>query len=131
MRGVAPAGWIEVEPGLFARASGAFDQTGLAYRYFPGMSKEDVTNLAAGELELVESAVATGTHESDALTWDLYRMEVIVPEVGSLTERFALAEVHSTTYAVAVVALTGDYWLAAEMLDAVFMEAVDTCELLE
>lgn len=131
VRSVSPAGWVEVEPGVFARAGGPSDHTALAYRSFPGQSKEDVMTLTPQESEMVESAVASGKYEAGALIWDLYRMELNVPEVGSLTERFALAEVDSTTYAVVVLALTEDYGLSAEMLDAVFVEALDAFERLE
>ena len=52
IRGAVPQGWIEVQPGVFARGTSSTDQTGLTLQSAPGMTVEDLAAVAAAQLGL-------------------------------------------------------------------------------
>jgi formylglycine-generating enzyme required for sulfatase activity len=99
--GLAPEGWVEVQPGQFLRIPGN-DPTLLGQVTFPGTTLDQISSYA----QLPESV---GSLESFGLTWDLYTAELEWPDVGTLAFDIALAESEAGVYFVELVSLAEDH----------------------
>jgi hypothetical protein len=124
IRGVAPEGWTEVNPGHFAGDQWPLDQ--LLHEVYPDMTIEIVTVTAMlprlGRDALPEP---TDTNESGAFTWDLYAIDVQDPDVGPIIVDLAMAEADTGVYVVALVTGVDDH---DTLREAVFIPAVEAFE---
>ena len=110
IRGVAPEGWVEIEPGHFSGAEWPFKQ--LMYEFFPGQNAENVIATAVlprlGIDALPETA---GANANGVLDWDLYATQVTPEEDLTIAVDLALAETDSGVYMVGMVTGTeADVW---------------------
>ncbi len=124
IRGTAPAGWQEANPGHFAGAEWPIDQ--LLHEVYPGMTIETVTASAVlprlGSDALPEP---TGIDESGVFTWDLYTIDIEDPNAGPITVDLAMTETDTGVYLVAMVTRADDHDPRRE---AVFVPAVEAFE---
>ena len=124
IRGVAPEGWQEVNPGHFAGAEWPIDQ--LLHEVYPDMAIEIVTATAMlprlGRDALPEP---TGTNETWVFTWDLYTLDIEDPDAGQLVVDLAMAETNTGVYVVAMVTGVDDH---DPLREAVFAPAVEAFE---
>ena len=89
--GLAPVGWNEAGPGIFARGSSGLDVAALIEQAAP-MSAEDLLSTLIGQLGLDETPESVGEREANGLTWTLYAIEVQGVSVDvALTESDELA----------------------------------------
>ena len=125
--GVAPVGWTEVEPGFFARATSAMDQTALAQQALPGATSTDLSAALQTTFGLEKFPESVGGRESPALAWDLYRFEI---EVGGakLALAVALADDDAGVYLVMLMARPDE---SDTLYETVFLPVVDALAPLE
>lgn len=98
--GLAPAGWRELEPGVFARGNPDVDPTMLLQLAAPGANAEELALSALVNFGVAElPAEPFRTFESAALAWTLYQLESPIAPMA-----LALAETDSAAYVVLLVA---------------------------
>ena len=128
IRGIAPIGWGQVEPGRFVRggAEGIEDHMELHQKAVP-LTLDEMNVLLLEQISLEELPESTGTYEGSALTWDLRTLDTEIDGTGGFTFRLKLAVAarESESYFVAVLALPDTYDANATMLDTIFTHALD------
>jgi dipeptidyl aminopeptidase/acylaminoacyl peptidase len=120
--GVVPVGWTEAAPGTFMRGTPPADITTLIQKSYPEMTVDGLTAQLLPALGIEELPESVGSTETSAFTWDLYKVEVEAPGVGTVVVDIALAETDSTAYLVLLQALADDY---DALHEPVFLPAVD------
>jgi imidazolonepropionase-like amidohydrolase len=122
--GLAPAGWRELEPGIYARSNPDVDPTMLLQLSAPGTSAEELALSALanfGVLELL--AEPMDSYQSATLTWTLYQLNSPMAPMG-----LALAETDSAAYLV-LLAAPGEEMDA--LAETVLFPAVDALTPVE
>jgi ABC-type multidrug transport system ATPase subunit/pimeloyl-ACP methyl ester carboxylesterase len=113
--GAVPAGWTQVQPGLFARASSALDVAVLQVAVGSKSAKEVIADIAKGYgLETPES---TGERQANDLTWSLYALVV-----QGVPRDLALAESKAGTLIVLLRSAPDE---RDALYDAVFLPVVE------
>ncbi|UCF61685.1 MAG: hypothetical protein JSV37_03090, partial [Anaerolineaceae bacterium] len=124
IRGVAPEGWMEVNPGHFAGDQWPFDQ--LLHEVYLDMTIEIVTAAAIlPRLGLAALPEPTGTNERGTFTWDLYTIDIEDPNAGPIIVDLAMAEIDAGVYMVAMVTGVDNH---DPLREAVFIPAVEAFE---
>ena len=129
--GVAPTGWTEVQPGIFARANTALDTAVFQVAVEPTMSAEELLDAITEGYGLEERPESTGERQADSpstgsghrLTWSLYAFEV-----QGLPWDLALAESEGLTLIVILQSPADERDVLRE---AVFLPIVDALVPLE
>ena len=125
IRGVAPEGWLEVNPGLFS--GGAWPLNQLLHEVLPATTMEIVVSSLMPPRLGVESLpdpVASVDHGPFA--WDLYALELKDPDGSALgMVDLALAETDAGVYAVGMTSAAGE---RETLREAVFLPAVESLE---
>jgi pimeloyl-ACP methyl ester carboxylesterase len=116
IRGVVPAGWEEVSPGVLSRGNSALDFTLLILAAAP-MPPEDFLAGITEPLGFDEPLQAVAEREANGLTWQLYEIEV----QGLLVD-IAVAEDGAFTLAVLLQSGAGE---RDALYDAVYLPAVE------
>ena len=75
LAGVAPAGWEEVQPGIFARASSALDPVAMQVVSVPG-STADLLAIVTPQFGLDQAPESAGRRAANGLDWTLYAFDV-------------------------------------------------------
>jgi imidazolonepropionase-like amidohydrolase len=70
--GLTPAGWNELEPGVYARSNPEVDPTLLLQMSAPGMSAESFGLAVLADFGVTELPEPMDSYESAALAWTLY-----------------------------------------------------------
>jgi hypothetical protein len=73
--GLVPAGWTEVQPGVFARARSALDQAALQLGLVSGIEAPALLADIAKGYGLAEMPAPSGERPANGLTWSLYTFE--------------------------------------------------------
>lgn len=120
--GVAPAGWTEARPGVFARASSAVDPAGLVHDVVP-VDAETLLAAIVQQLGLDANPESAGQRQANDLTWTLYSVEV-----GGIAVDLALAEHGDITLLVVLQVPANE---RDALYDAVFLPAIDGAVPLE
>jgi imidazolonepropionase-like amidohydrolase len=122
--GLAPKGWKELEPGVYARSNPDVDPTMLLQMSAPGTSAESLALSVLANFGLSELPPEPfGSYESAALSWTLYQLESPMAPMA-----LAMAEMDSTAYLVLLAAPGEEIDALAE---TVFFPAVDSLTLTE
>ena len=89
-------------------------------------SPKEARALILAQTNLSTLPDSTGRYRGKAFTWDLYRFESSLDEVPDAILHFdlAVAKRDSTTYVVALIALTDAYGANRAMYDTVFTHAM-------
>jgi len=119
--GVAPEGWNEAAPGVYARGDMTTDQTAIIQQATPGTTAEQLTAALLPQLGIEEFPESIGSCESTALTWDLYVIEVEAPGATIMVD-VALSETDTATYLVLLQAIADEYDV---LHDAIFIPAIN------
>jgi len=119
--GVRPADWPEVQPGTYGRDPASGDPTALFQQALPGGRLENLQQSLGMGLQVETWPEADETLVTDALTWNLYQIDV---ESAQMTVRTmtALAQDDAGAYLVLLQALPDDFDM---LVEAVFMPAVE------
>ena len=122
LRGVVPQGWVEVEPGVFARGTSSTDRTALILQSAPGVALEELAAEAATQLGLERLPDQVGIYSGSSLTWNLYSFDAQLENLGSETfsVNLGLATQDSVTYVVALIASPQDYAAQTPMFETAF-----------
>jgi pimeloyl-ACP methyl ester carboxylesterase len=116
IQGLIPAGWTEVNVGVYSRGSSAMD-TAVVLVQAASVSAEDLLTLVSGQLGLEEPPEVVGGREANGLTWALYAVTVQGLEIDmALTEADGLA---------LIVLLQSDPGEHEALYEAVFLPVVD------
>lgn len=116
--GLAPAGWRELEPGIFTRGNPDEDPTMLLQLSAPGTSGEELALSVLARFGVSEiPAEPFLAYESAALAWSLYQLESPMAPMA-----LGLAETDSAAYLVLMAAPGEEMDTLAETL---FFPAVD------
>jgi pimeloyl-ACP methyl ester carboxylesterase len=116
IQGLVPAGWTEVNIGVYSRGSSATDTAVLLAQAAP-VGAEDLLALVSSQLGLEEPPEAVGEREANGLTWTLYAVTVLGLELDlALTESNGLA---------LIVLLQSDPGEHEALYEAVFLPVVD------
>jgi hypothetical protein len=122
--GLAPEGWKEIEPGIFARGNPNVDPTMLLQLSAPEVSSEDLALDALSRFGVQElPAEPFLAHQSAALSWTLYQIETPMAPIA-----LALAETDRAAYLV-LLATPGDEMDA--LARTVFFPALDAMAPVE
>ncbi len=123
--GVAPAGWPEVSPGVYARQATPTDRTVLVQQA-QNTSRAQLTAGLLRSLGLQELPERVGVHESAAFTWDLYTLEIETSDQALVID-MALAETETATYLIVLQTVPDEH---DALRETVFMPAVDALDVL-
>lgn len=99
IQGERPAGWTEAAPGVYARGASMTDTTVLLLQAAP-LPQSDLVATLLPSLQIEALPESSDTIETDALTWDLYNVEVEAAPGLTIAVEIALAEQNGTTYLV-------------------------------
>lgn len=122
IQGVAPQGWQVAAPGVRLRGASAVDPTSLILQAAPGLSAEQLGGALLPNLSLTELPEPVERIETDALAWDIYRIEVSA--LGqTIVVDLALAESDNTAYLVVLQAPGSDYETLHEQVFLPVVEA--------
>lgn len=119
--GVRPADWPEVQPGTYGRDSASGDPTALFQQALAGGRIETLQQSLRPGLRVDTWPEADETVITDALTWELYQIDVETPQITVRTMT-ALAQGEGVAYLVLLQALPDDFEM---LVEAVFMPAVE------
>jgi len=119
--GVAPAGWEEVNAGVFARQETGLDQTVILQQVVPGAAAEQLLELLSDQLGLEEAPDSTDTVEAGSRAWSLYEAQ----SQGALVD-IALAEDGAFTYVVLLVSDRGE---RIYLYENVFLPALEAIQV--
>jgi hypothetical protein len=122
IQGLVPAGWTEVNLGVYARGSSAVDTAVLLAQAAP-VSAEDLLALVSGQLGLGEPPETVGERQANGLTWTLYALTVQSVEID-----MALAEADGLALIVLLQSDPGEH---EALYEAVFLPVVDALVLTE
>ncbi len=128
IRGIVPQGWTEAAPGTFQRGQTTEDVTTIIQKSYPTMSVDDLNGLLLPQLGLTELPEAVRM-EANGFAWDVYHIEVAVPDGRTVIVEIAQAELNNVAYMVLLQAMADDF-AADAMHDIVFMPAVEGLQLL-
>jgi hypothetical protein len=126
--GLVPEGWSEIAAGTFIRGSTPSDQTAIIQKAFPGTTIEQFKPQLLPALRLKELPEPVATHESEALTWTLYAVEIEAPDVGTFMVDVALSETEEATYLILLQVLKDDYDALHEAVFLLALEALAPAE---
>lgn len=100
IRGLAPAGWKELEPGILARSNPDLDPTMLFQMSAPGKSGDELALSVLARFGVTELPIKPyDNYESAALAWTLYQLESQMAPMA-----LAIAETDRAAYMVLLVA---------------------------
>ena len=123
LSGLVPAGWNELEPGVYARSNPEVDPTLLFQLATPSAEAEGLLGSLLADFGVAELPEPIDNYQSAALSWNLYMLE---SEMAPLA--LALAETDEAAYLILLAA-------PADQIDAlaetVFLPAVDALTPLE
>lgn len=122
LRGLVPAGWDEVAPGVYARGQGPADLVRLIQQAAPGMSTEQLAGLLLAQLGLDALPESSGRIETAAFAWDAYQVDVEAPGVGTVVVDLALTESGAAAYIVLLQASPEEH---EALREGVFLPAVE------
>ncbi|GAB4573971.1 MAG: hypothetical protein Kow0077_18230 [Anaerolineae bacterium] len=88
---IVPDGWTQAAPGTFRRLNTADDLVMVVEQAAIGFGAEDVSLALLQQLGLDSMPDPTTTVETDALSWEVYRLEVEPPQIGTVVLYLALA----------------------------------------
>jgi pimeloyl-ACP methyl ester carboxylesterase len=129
IRGVLPAGWANVGPGLFVRLSDKGDLAYLLINKLPNLPLDQHLTPRLQRLGLDALPESSGHYETAAFTWDLYAFEGNVPSLGGkATVDYAIAQTDAGIYLVGLYAPPSEY---EGLHEAVFLPVVDALAPLE
>jgi len=127
IKGLVPAGWLEAAPGIVARQAAPADQTVLIQKSYPGMTLAQLNQVLLPQLGITTLPSSLEQYQSGEFTWNLYQVEVPVPEVGTIIVDIAQFESGGTAYLVLLQTQAEDY----QSLHAqVFIPVLQALELL-
>ncbi|MCP4406113.1 MAG: amidohydrolase family protein, partial [bacterium] len=97
--GLAPVGWNELEPGVYARSNPEIDPTMLVQLAAPGVEAKVFALDVLGKFGVTELPAPGDRFESAHLAWDLYRIKSEMAPLG-----LALAEKDGVAYLILLAA---------------------------
>jgi pimeloyl-ACP methyl ester carboxylesterase len=109
-----PAGWTELQPGVFARAATLTDPTVLLAGLAPSTAEEALLGVL-GAVGIDEMPQAVGTRQTNAGEWTLYRVNAMGFEI-------ALAALNASGGVVVLQTMPADY---DSLYEQVFLPALD------
>jgi len=121
--GLAPTGWNELEPGVYARGNPEVDPTLLLQLAAPGKSAEDFALTVLADFGVTELPGSMDSYGSAALTWELYQLESQMAPLA-----LALGETDDAAYLV-LLAAPGEELDA--LVETVFFPAVHALTPIE
>lgn len=121
-RGVVPAGWEQVNAGIYARSSSSLD-VAVILQQAAQANSEDVLAALVQQLGMGETPAPVGEREANDLTWQLYSTEV-----QGLAIDIALTDSGDTAL---VVLLQSDPREHDSLYDSVFIPVVDAMQLAD
>ena len=116
IQGLIPAGWTEVNVGVYSRGSSATDTAVVLAQAAP-VSAEDLLALVSSQLGLEEPPEAVGEREANGLTWTLYTVTLMGLEID-----MALAEADGLALIVLLQSDPGEH---EALYEAVFLPVID------
>jgi hypothetical protein len=126
IQGVAPEGWEQVGPGLYARQATAGDITLLAQQAAP-VSLEQLWPTLLPQLALTEIPTSTGTYPGGAFEWTLYKVNLSAGGIEVAVD-LALHEADGMSY---IVLLQGPPEEYEALHSGVFLPVLDAFAPLE
>jgi pimeloyl-ACP methyl ester carboxylesterase len=118
--GVAPEGWVEAAPGVYARGSSGLDQTVLIQQAAPGVGAEQLLGLLGTQLGWEAALESSGSYEAANRTWTLYETEV-----QGFPATIATAEEGGTTLLVLLISTADEQEFLYNELFIPVLEAVE------
>jgi len=116
LRGVVPAGWTEVDNGLFVRSSTALDMAAMQIAA-EAVDLEEMLVLLTTSYDLQATPEMVGERQANGLTWSLYAFEI-----QGMHRDVALAESTGGTLLLVVRSAPAE---RDEIYEAVFLPMVD------
>jgi pimeloyl-ACP methyl ester carboxylesterase len=117
LRGVVPAGWSQVQPGIFARGNPAADMAVLQVVVEGAMGVQEMQEAMAKAYGLAKAPEPTGERRANELTWSLYAFQV-----QGIPRDLGLAESQAGTLVVVLRSAPNEQ---EALYEAVFLPVVD------
>jgi len=130
IRGLLPAGWTQVQPGVYARGNSTSDQTSLIQKSYQGMTMDALVNALLPSLQLEELPATPEERQTASFIWKVYQSEISATGAGTFIIDLALSELDGTPYLVILQAEAGEY-TTTNMHETIFLPVVDALEPLE
>lgn len=126
VQGVIPEGWSQIAPGVHRRGSSPTDAALIVQQAAPTTPDALLTSLLP-QLGLSEAPESTGTYETAAFNWALYKVDVSVQNLNIAVD-VALTEANGTSYIVLLQVEAAEY---DALHEAVFIPVLDALAPLD
>jgi hypothetical protein len=113
---------------MYARGDSASDQTVLIQKSYTGMTLDQINSALLPQLGIGELPASLGQYDGEDFTWNLYKVEVEAPNVGTFIVDIAQFESGGTAYMILLQTQAEEY---ETLHQAVFLPAVDGLQRLE
>jgi pimeloyl-ACP methyl ester carboxylesterase len=130
VRGLVPEGWVEAQPGIYARGSSPTDNTLVIQKSYPGMDMDALLEVLLPALHIEALPAPAGARETEAFVWTLYQTSINAPGVGTFTLDLALAELEGTPHLVLLQAEESEH-AEMDMHNMIFVPVLDAFTPLE
>jgi hypothetical protein len=124
IRTVAPVGWQQVDAGFFVRGAPPEDFATYQVIGFPGLTMEEMVTTLLEQSPLDELPTQVESLPSPALVWEMFTIELPVPEIGVVWAKAALAEDDAGAYVVSVQTLREQYEEESALYEMLFNYAL-------
>lgn len=122
--GIAPEGWLNIEPGFYYRDHPSRDPTRLGYRVLSGVTALQAIRQLAEAVDQDRLPENAGTYQAAFATWTLYEASHRVNQ-QPVTSALAVTETPSAVYVVALRAKPDEF---DALYDSVFLPAVEAVQ---
>jgi hypothetical protein len=128
--GLVPENWAQVQPGTYARASSATDNTLIIQKSYPDMGMGDLLEVLLPALQITGLPEQYGEHGTEYFSWKLYQTSINAPGVGTFSIDLALSEIDGVPYLVLLQAEESEY-TETDMHNSIFTPMLNALTPLE
>jgi CubicO group peptidase (beta-lactamase class C family) len=127
IQSVAPERWIGDTLGTFLRGGSDSDFTQLIFDYYPQMSLDWVIeSLLLPQLGIEQFPESSGQVETQDMIWELYDIDLDVPDVGKVAVDLAITDTDQGPYLIALLSEPDDSVIFQQ---TVFLPAIEAHEV--
>jgi hypothetical protein len=128
--GLVPENWTQVQPGTYARASSATDNTLVIQKSYPDMDMDGLLEVLLPALQITALPESYSERKTEFFTWRLYQTSISAPGVGTFSIDLALSEIDGVPHLVLLQAEESEY-VENDMHNSIFTPALDALTPLE
>jgi glutamine cyclotransferase len=107
--GLAPQGWMMAGAGAYRRLATENDLAALIQQAAVGYTVDEVAIALLSRLGQAELPADSTPLQANGLAWDLYRIDIDVPELGTVVVDMAFSQAQVASHAIVLQAMLEDY----------------------